>query len=166
MKTVVREYGISTDSIDVLKRFNANGTCSVVQVNYSLLNRRAESEVLPYCAEHGIGVMIRGPLAQGLLSGRYTADSVFTDAVRAKWHTDEAQQAKFKANVASVEKLKQVLEPGEDMVTAALRFTTSPAANPVSIPGPKSPQQATMNAAAGDRTLSTEEIEELVALLD
>ncbi|MFQ5809759.1 MAG: aldo/keto reductase, partial [Armatimonadota bacterium] len=145
----IREYGISTDSIDVLKRFNANGACSVVQVNYSLLNRRAEAEVLPYCEEHNIGVMIRGPLAQGLLSGRYTADSVFTDSVRSKWNPDGDQRARFEANVAKVARLKQAVEPGEEMVTAALRFTISPAANPVSIPGPKSPEQAAMNAAAG-----------------
>ena len=161
----IRAYGISTDSIDVLKRFNANGTCSVVQLNYSLLNRRAESEVLPYCLEHGIAVMIRGPLAQGLLSGRYTADSVFTDTVRSRWHEEDAARKRFRAQIAQVQKLKQRLEPGEEMVTAALRFTISHPANPVSIPGPKSPEQAAMNAAAGDRTLSSDETSELVALL-
>jgi aryl-alcohol dehydrogenase-like predicted oxidoreductase len=162
----IREYGISTDSIDVLKRFNANGTCSVVQVNYSLLNRRAEAELLPYCEEHGIAVMIRGPLAQGLLSGQYSADSVFTDSVRSKWHTDDPARERFRSQVAKVEKLKQAVKPGEEMVTAALRFTISHPANPVSIPGAKSPEQAIMNAAAGDKTLSPEELAELVALVD
>ncbi|MGD8239832.1 MAG: aldo/keto reductase [Armatimonadota bacterium] len=161
----IREYGISTDSIEVLQRFNANGTCSVVQVNYSLLNRRAEAEVLPYCEEHNIGVMIRGPLAQGLLSGRYTTDSVFTDSVRSKWNPDGEQRADFEAKAATVERLKQAVEPGEEMVTAALRFTTSPGADPVSIPGPKSPEQAIMNAAAGDRTLSADEMQQLIRLL-
>ncbi len=162
----IRAYGISTDSPEVLKRFNADGKCSVVQVNYSLLNRRAEPELLPYCQEHNIGVMIRGPLAQGLLSGRYSADSVFTDSVRSRWHTDDRQRARLEANIAKVEQLNKALEPGEAMVTAALRFTISPPANPVSIPGAKSPEQAIMNAAAGDRVLTQEEIDKLVALLD
>ena len=66
----IRFYGISTNSLDVLKRFNANDTCSVVQVDYSLLNRAPEAAFLPYCQEHGIGVMVRGPLAKGLFSGQ------------------------------------------------------------------------------------------------
>jgi myo-inositol catabolism protein IolS len=162
----IREYGISTDSLDVLKRLNADGNCSVVQVNYSLLNRRAEPELLPYCQEHNIAVMIRGPLAQGLLSGRYSADSVFTDSVRSRWHTDEGQRARFEANVAKVEQLKKMLKPGAEMVTAALRFTISHPANPVAIPGAKSPEQAVMNAAAGEKTLTQEEIDKLVGLLE
>ena len=76
----IRAYGISTDSLEVLKRFNVNNTCSVVQFNYSLLNRAPEADILPYCREHGIAVMVRGPLARGLLSGNYSTDTVFTDS--------------------------------------------------------------------------------------
>ena len=71
----IRVYGISTNSLEVLKRFNVNSTCSVVQLDYSLLNRAPESDMLPYCQEHGIAVMARGPLAMGLLSGNYSADT-------------------------------------------------------------------------------------------
>jgi myo-inositol catabolism protein IolS len=78
----LRAYGISTDDLDVLMRFNINGTCSVVEVDYSLLNRKPEAGLLPYCQEHGIGVLIRGPLRKGLLSGKYGAASTFTDSVR------------------------------------------------------------------------------------
>ena len=90
----VRAYGISTNSLDVLKRFNVNGTCSVVQVDYSLLNRAPEAEFLPYCQANDIGVMVRGPLAMGLLSGRYSTDTVFTDSVRANWHANDESQAR------------------------------------------------------------------------
>ena len=62
-------------------------------------------------------------------------------------------------------KLKQVLQPGDEMVTAALRYVISHPAMPVAIPGAKSPEQARMNAAAGERTLSVKEINELLALL-
>jgi myo-inositol catabolism protein IolS len=161
----IRAYGISTNSLAVLKRFNANGTCSVVQVDYSLLNRTPEAEFLPYCEEHGIAVMVRGPLAKGLLSGQYNLDSVFTDSVRAGWNKDGAQRAFFEERVAKVEQLKQALQPGEEMVRAALRFTiTHPAVSTV-IPGAKSPAQAMMNAAAGEETLSADEVIKLVKLM-
>jgi len=161
----IRAYGISTNSLAVLKRFNINGTCSVVQVDYSLLNRAPEAEFLPYCQEQGIAVMVRGPLAKGLLSGRYDLDSVFSDTVRAGWNKDGSQRATFEQNVARIETLKQAHPPGEAMVTAALRFTISHPAVSTVIPGAKSPQQAVMNAAAGDNVLSPETVNQLVSLV-
>ncbi len=162
----LRVYGISTDSLDVLKRFNVNGTCSVVEVNYSLLNRAPESELFPYCQEHGIAVLIRGPLRQGLLGGKYTRESVFTDAVRSGWNEGQAARERIERELDQVERLKTVLQPGAEMVTAALRFTITHPVNPVSIPGAKSPEQARMNAAAGDRVLTAEELRQFLDLVE
>jgi aryl-alcohol dehydrogenase-like predicted oxidoreductase len=162
----IRAYGISTDSLEAVKRFNARGACQVVEVNYSLLRRSAEEELLPYCRENGIAVLVRGPLAMGMLSGKYSADSVFTDSVRAAWNTNERARARLQRQAAKIEKLKTVFEPGQDMITAALRYVISHPACPVAIPGAKSPEQALMNAGAGDRTLSDAEIAQLTALLE
>ncbi|MUG92067.1 aldo/keto reductase [Scytonema sp. UIC 10036] len=162
----IRAYGISTNNFEVLKRFNVNNTCSVVELEYSLLNRDAESQILPYCQEHGIGVLVRGPLAKGLLSGKYSADTVFTDSVRAKWHKKESKQLKLQNKFATLEDLKKTLTPGEEMVKAALRFVTSHPIQPVAIPGAKSPEQATINAKAGDRVLSAEERNNLLLSLE
>ncbi|MFW6062221.1 MAG: aldo/keto reductase, partial [Planctomycetota bacterium] len=81
-KGYIRAYGISTNSLDVLKRFNADDTCDVVEVDYSLLHREAEDDLLPYCERQGIAVLVRGPLRRGLLTGKYTLDSEFADPVR------------------------------------------------------------------------------------
>ena len=121
----LRAYGISTNDLDVLKRFNREGTCSVVQVDYSLLNRAPEQAFLPYCQEHGIAVMVRGPLSKGLLSGRYAQGAVFTDSVRASWNAGGAQQAQFEARAAQVGRLSEVVSAGEEMVQAAIRYTFS-----------------------------------------
>jgi aryl-alcohol dehydrogenase-like predicted oxidoreductase len=161
----IRAYGISTNSLEVLQRFNRDGTCSVVQVDYSLLNRQPEADFLPYCQEHNIGVMVRGPLAQGLLSGRYRADATFTDTVRAAWNEPGAARDKFLKQVAQVEQLKRVVEPGQPMVTAALRYVIAHSAVATVIPGAKSPEQAHMNAAAGETMLSAAECNELIAAL-
>ncbi len=161
----IRAHGISTNSLDVLKRYNVNGTCSVVEVNYSLLNREPEADLLPYCQEHGIAVLVRGPLSRGLLAGNYTVDSVFTDTVRARWNKDGEARAEFEEKIGQVEKLKTTLEPGDEMVTAALRYVISHPVAPVAIPGSKSPEQAAMNAAAGEKALSAAELKKLTDLL-
>ena len=162
----IRAYGISTNSLEVLKRFNVNNTCTVVQLDYSLLNRTPEADILPYCQERGIAVMARGPLAMGLLSGNYSAETVFTDPVRTGWHKDEEAQAAFERRVAQVEKLKQVVKPGQEMVTTALRYVFSNPIVSTVIPGAKSPTQAATNAQAGAATLSVAEIDKLVAIID
>jgi aryl-alcohol dehydrogenase-like predicted oxidoreductase len=161
----IRAYGISTNSLGVLERFNANGTCSVVEVDYSLINRTPETDLLPYCLEQGIAVLVRGPLRRGLLAGKYSRDTVFTDAVRTSWNKGEDDRESFERDIAQVDKLRASLQPGQEMVTTALRYVISHPAAPVAIPGAKSPAQAAMNAAAGERTLSEQGIAELHALL-
>lgn len=157
----VRAYGISTNELDVLKRFNANGRCSVVQVDYSLLNRAPEEEFLPYCKENNIGVMIRGPLAKGLLSGRYDKSTVFEDKIRNAWHDDGAAQEKFESEIDRVDKLKELASPGPEMVQMALRYVISHPAVSVVIPGAKDPSQAITNAAAGSEILDAGTLEKL-----
>lgn len=160
----IRAYGISTDRLDVLKRFNANHTCSVVEVDYSLLSRNPEKEFLPYCQKHGIGVLVRGPLHKGLLSGKYSSQTVFTDTVRSEWYDSDLSRAKLDRKLAKVEQLKTELQPGQEMVTAALRYVISHPVLPVAIPGAKSPEQAKANAVTGDLCLSSSERERLVRL--
>jgi aryl-alcohol dehydrogenase-like predicted oxidoreductase len=161
-KGYLRAYGISTNDFEVLKQFNINNTCSIVEFDYSLLNRKAESQMLPYCQDHGIAVLVRGPLGQGLLSGKYGKETIFTDTIRAKWHKNESKQEKLKQSIEAVTALQSYLKPSEDMATTALRYVISHAAHPVAIPGAKSPQQAAMNAQAGDRLLSPSEKETLL----
>ena len=157
----VRHYGISTNSLEVLKRFDERGNCSVVQLDYSLMNRRPEADLLPYCQEHNIGVMVRGPLAQGLLSGRYDKTTRFSDPIRSAWHVTPDGQAKFEANAEQVEKFKTLAGPGREMVEMALRFAISHEAVSVVIPGAKSAEQARMNAAAGQSVLDADELAKL-----
>ncbi|MEA3402401.1 MAG: aldo/keto reductase [Armatimonadota bacterium] len=154
----IRVYGISTNDLEVLKRFNAHGTCDVVEVDYSLLNTAPEEDFLPYCEANGIAVLVRGPLRRGLLAGKYDLETQFTDQVRQAFNPGGAQREQYEADIAGVERLKEVVEPGQEMVTAALRFVISHPANPVAIPGCKSPAQARMNAEAAERLLTDQEM--------
>ncbi|MGF1601784.1 MAG: aldo/keto reductase [Thermosynechococcaceae cyanobacterium] len=160
----IRTYGISTDRLDVLQRFNAHNTCNVVEVDYSLLSRNPEQEFLPYCQEHGIGVLVRGPLHKGLLSGKYSAETRFTDAVRSEWYESDRTREKLNRKFAKVAQLKTALQPGSEMVSNALRFVISHPVQPVAIPGAKSPEQAKFNASIGNSLLAPEERERLIQL--
>ena len=159
---LIGTYGISTDRLEVLKLFNVGGTCQVVEVDYSLLSRNPDKEFLPYCEENGIAVLVRGPLHKGLLSGKYSTETTFTDTVRSEWYKSDRAKQKLARKLAKIEQLRQILTPGEEMVTAALRFVTSHPIAPVAIAGAKSPEQAAINASAGSHLLSLEERQHLI----
>ncbi len=154
----IRAYGISTGSLDAVKAFNARGTCSVVQLDYSILNRKPEADLLPYCHDNNIGTLIRGPLAMGKLTGKMTPDTTFPDTdTRQKW-TQGENQAKFAADLEKVEQLRFLQTEQRTMAQAALAFTLAHPGATVAIPGAKNPAQAVANAQAADLPLTGEEI--------
>jgi aryl-alcohol dehydrogenase-like predicted oxidoreductase len=162
----IREYGISTDSLDVLQNFYAKsgGACAAVELDYSLINRQAEGGVLDFCREKNLGVLVRGPVAQGLLAGKYSEETVFTDTVRARWNSDGKDREDFLEKLAMVETLKGNLDAGDNLVETGLKYVISHPANPVAIPGATSVQQATLNARAGESVLSDEMIRKIRVL--
>ncbi len=161
----IRAYGISTNSLDALQRFNRHGTCATCQLDYSIINRAPEKDLLPYCQEHNIGVIVRGPLAKGILSGKFTPETKFTDSVRASWNEGQARE-RFLRRLEVVERLRFLERDGRTMAQAAIQFVLAHPAVHCAIPGAKSPEQAAANAAAGDGSLTAEElkaIDEVVA---
>jgi aryl-alcohol dehydrogenase-like predicted oxidoreductase len=158
----IKFYGVSTNDVEALRRFNRDGTCATVQTDYSFLHRTAEQAMLPYCTEHQIGVVVRGPLAQGVCAGKFTADAKFTDQVRLGWNEGPGRE-KFLKRLQIVDQVRFLKTPIRSMAQAALQFVISHSAVSCAIPGAKSPEQARANAAAGVRTLDPEELEKLRA---
>lgn len=67
-----RAVGVSTDDLAYVKRFDGDGGIDAVQLEDSILNRKAERGILPYLEERGLGTVIGGPLQKGLLTGKFT----------------------------------------------------------------------------------------------
>jgi aryl-alcohol dehydrogenase-like predicted oxidoreductase len=73
----IRYFGVSNYRLEHMKRSLAVSRIQSNQVKYNLFDREIESEVVPYCREQGIGVIVHSPLAKGLLTGRYNRDHRF-----------------------------------------------------------------------------------------
>jgi aryl-alcohol dehydrogenase-like predicted oxidoreductase len=145
----VRAWGVSTGDLAVLQHFNSDGDCDVLQVDYSILNRAAETELLPYCSGHGIGVVARGPLAMGLLTGKLSATQMFPEEdFRGAWIEDQGQHAQFRRDLEVVDRLRQELPDGQPMSAFAIRFASSHPAVSTAIPGARNREQAVSNSAA------------------
>jgi len=152
----IRAFGISTDRLDVAERFNRDGRCAAVQLDYSYLNRGAETELLPYCAARRLAAIVRGPLARGVAAGKYTKTTVFSDEIRSPWNAGEARDALHR-RLDVVERVRAAASPDRTLSQTALRFVISHPAVTLAIPGAKDEAQARQNALAGEAVLSAEE---------
>jgi aryl-alcohol dehydrogenase-like predicted oxidoreductase len=72
----VRHIGVSNFSVEQLRRAEKIAPVETLQPPYSLIDPHAEKEILPYCHEHNIGVIVYSPMASGLLSGSMTKERV------------------------------------------------------------------------------------------
>ena len=118
----IRHYAISTNDMPSLKAINLDGNCAVCQINYSVLSRRAEKDILPYCLENDIGVLLRGPIVQGLLLDKFSSDTRFTDSVRLKWNPDGDQREKFLRERGRVSQLRQFVTAERSMLDLTVQF--------------------------------------------
>ena len=141
----VRAWGVSTGEFSHVKRFNEGGDCDTLQIDYSILNRDPENEILPYCEKHGIGVIVRGPIAMGILADKFTGSETFADDdFRKAWIDDPEQNAQFKKDLDTVLQLRGVA--GDDGVAElSLRFALTHGAIATVIPGARNPRQADRN---------------------
>ena len=155
----VRAYGLSTSDFEYIKAFNHDGKCATLQIDYSILNRTPEADILDYCKQQGIGVIVRGALAMGLLTGKFDETTVFHDSdFRRKWQTEPDQNAIYKQDLAKVKQLAPLAREGRSLAQAALQFTLAHDAVTTVIPGAKNADQVRANLpgaplAAADRAL-------------
>src|SRR5215216_4068720 len=157
----IRFGGVSTNDFNYIRHFHeAMGGMDTLQIDYSFLNRRPEQDALPYCQEHNIGVIVRGPLAMGKLTGKFTHETTFPEGdVRRGWTAPENKPI-FIKDLEHAEKLRSVVN-GRTMSQIALAYVLAHPAVSTAIPGAKTPQQVIDNVGAIEHQLTENEILEL-----
>jgi aryl-alcohol dehydrogenase-like predicted oxidoreductase len=73
----IRHVGVSNYNTAQMQEFSETQAVETLQPPYHLFRREIEGEILPYCRQHDIGVLVYGPLAHGLLTGTLNAHTVF-----------------------------------------------------------------------------------------
>ncbi|NOJ39597.1 aldo/keto reductase [Bradyrhizobium australiense] len=70
----IRHIGLSEVGAETIRRAHAVHPISDLQIEYSLISRGIEDDILPTCRELGIGITAYGVLSRGLISGHWTAN--------------------------------------------------------------------------------------------
>jgi pyridoxine 4-dehydrogenase len=99
----VRHIGLSEVSSDTIRRAHAVHPISDLQIEYSLLSRGIESDILKTCRQLGIGITAYGVLSRGLISGHWAKDRAVAQDFRAT--SPRFQAENLDANLALVNSL-------------------------------------------------------------
>ena len=153
----IAAYGVSVETADEALTAIARPGVASVQIIVNAFRQKPIEEVLPAAAQAGVAIIARVPLASGLLSGRYTADTTFApDDHRSYNRSGEAFDVgetfagvPFEVGLEAVERLRPLLPDGVPMARFALRWVLDQQVTVV-IPGARDAAQARGNAAAAD----------------
>jgi aryl-alcohol dehydrogenase-like predicted oxidoreductase len=153
----IATYGVSVETVDEALTAIARPGVASVQIIVNAFRQKPLEEVLPAAAQAGVAVIARVPLASGLLSGRYTADTTFApDDHRSYNRGGEAFDVgetfagvPFEVGLEAVERLRPLLPEGVPMARFALRWVLDQHLTVV-IPGARDAAQARGNAEAAN----------------
>jgi aryl-alcohol dehydrogenase-like predicted oxidoreductase len=163
----VRYGGVSNFSVEQLKRIMPIHPVTSLQPPYSMLVRETEDELLPFCAENNIGVVVYSPMQAGLLTGKFTKERVAAfpddDWRRGSPHFQEPQ---LNINLELVGKLRPIAERhGRPLSQLAIAWVLRRPEVTSAIVGARRPSQIDETVGAAEWKLSKEDIAGIDALL-
>lgn len=161
LRTVQQEkhihyFGASVETVEEGLICADHDDLASLQVIFNIFRQKLLDELLPACQEKGIGVIVRLPLASGLLSGKYTRNTQFAATDHRHYNRNgEAFSVgetfagiPFEKGLELVEELKSYLPEGYSLAQFAMRWLLDQEAVSTIIPGASSPAQVKQNASS------------------
>lgn len=153
---IIRHYGVSIERIDEgLAALEHD--ISAIEVIFNMYRQRPAEELFKKAAEKNVGIIVRVPLASGMLTGTYTADKTFGPNDHRTYNRNGESFDKgetfsgvdYLTGIRSAERLKVEL-PTDDLAGMALRWCLMFPEVSVVIPGASRPEQIVRNVAASE----------------
>ncbi|HEY5190011.1 MAG TPA: aldo/keto reductase [Solirubrobacteraceae bacterium] len=152
----IAAYGVSVETCAQALAAIARPHVATVQIILNCFRHKPLEEVLPAARAAGVGIIVRVPLASGLLSGRYDENTQFAaDDHRNYNRGGEAFDVgetfagvPFEVGVAAARELSELVDPGQPLAQFALRWLIDQPGVSTVIPGARNPEQAAANVAA------------------
>lgn len=155
-KGKIRNYGVSVERVEeALKAIEYPGVATV-QIIYNIFRQRPQELFFAEAKKKNVGIVVRVPLASGLLSGKIGKDTMFAADDHRKFNRhgeafdvgETFAGVPFEVALEAVEELRALVPAGVPMAQFALRWILEQEAVSVVIPGARNAAQAQSNAAA------------------
>ncbi len=154
----IAHYGVSVEKVEeAIKAIEYPGIASV-QIIFNMVRQRPADHFLAMALANGVGVLARVPLASGLLTGKYDQASTFAENDHRNYNRHGAAfdvgetfaGLDYDTGLEFVAAVRELVPDGATTAQLALRWILMHEGVTAAIPGAKSPEQATANAAAAD----------------
>jgi aryl-alcohol dehydrogenase-like predicted oxidoreductase len=168
---LVRAYGVSVEKVEEgLKAIEYDGVATI-QLIFNLLRQRPAELFFEQARRRDVGVIVRVPLASGLLTGKFDRNSTFAAEDHRAYNRQGEQFDRgetfsgvdYDVGLEVVEELRPLVPPGATLAQLALRWILTFDAVSTVIPGAKTPEQARANAAAVNLPAPSPETMERIA---
>lgn len=154
----VRHIGLSEVGADTLRRAAAVAPISDLQIEYSLISRGIEAEILPTARELGIGVTAYGVLSRGLISGHFGRDRQLA-ANDFRGMSPRFQGENLQRNLDLVDALRKVAEArGATVAQTAIAWVLAQGDDIVPLVGARTRERLTESLGALDVTLTADDL--------
>jgi aryl-alcohol dehydrogenase-like predicted oxidoreductase len=152
----VRHIGLSEVGAETLRRAHAVHPVSDLQIEYSLISRGIEADILPAARELGVGVTAYGVLSRGLLSGHWSTQRTAQDF---RAHLPRFQAGNVEANLGLVETLRGVAqERGASVAQVAIAWVLAQGDDIVPLVGARTRNRLTESLGALDLALTDDDL--------
>jgi hypothetical protein len=158
--------GVSNYNVAQMAEFAETLPVETLQPVYHLFRPEIEDEVLPYCREHDVGVLVYGPLAHGLLTGTMTEHTTFACD---DWRAGSAvfTGEGYRRNLVVVRALEKfAADRGITVSQLAIAWTLANPAVHVAIVGARRVEHVQDSLAAADVSLSSDDLAEIGAIME
>ena len=171
----IKNYGVSVETVEEAKMALDYPGVKTVQIIFNIFRQKPAEEFFPIAEEKNVGVIVRVPLASGLLSGKMVRDREFPEDDHRNFNRDgEAFDpgetfagVDFDTGLDAAEELKELVPEGHTLAQLALRWILDHPTVSCAIPGGKRQSQVEDNvAAAGIQPLSEQARERIKEVYD
>ncbi|AZP15659.1 aldo/keto reductase [Streptomyces aquilus] len=171
----IAAYGVSVETCEEALTAIARPGVASVQIIFNAFRMKPLQKVLPAAQEAGVGIIARVPLASGLLSGKYTKDTVFPENDHRTYNRhgesfdvgETFSGVDYATGVEAAAEFSALAPEGYTPAQLALRWIIQQPGVTTVIPGARNPEQARANAAAAALPeLSTETLAAIQDIYD
>jgi aryl-alcohol dehydrogenase-like predicted oxidoreductase len=162
----VRWIGVSNWNVPQLRMAQEIAPVTSLQPPYSLINDEVEREILPFCEQNGIGVIVYSPMGSGLLTGGMTRERA-ANFPENDWRSrnPQFQEPQLSRNLAIADELRRIGEAhGRSAGEVAIAWTLRLPSVTGAIVGARSAEQVEGVMSGGGFRLSDDEIARIEAL--
>ncbi|MFW6280496.1 MAG: aldo/keto reductase [Halanaerobium sp.] len=154
----IKNFGVSVEKVEEAMQALKYDGLSTVQIIYNMFRHKPADEFFDIAQEKNVGIICRVPLASGLLTGKFSKDSTFSENDHRNFNRDGEAFDKgetfsgvdFELGLKAVDELKKIKPENLTMAQFALKWILMNDAVSCVIPGGKKPWQVKDNAAASE----------------